>query len=234
MFNTARFNLQRFNLQSDTETDIEIRCVLDEIMHCFIGYGENARIFETLTEQINGKAWVDPGEHLSGVGAGNIKYKIDAYVEFFAQADFAEDILSDLYASQDSYLIYELAEDVDNFSYIGCDSWHSVSGAEKFYNYFWLSANRYERGWVLCEIYSCDVTTARFTSKTVVLNVTIPPGGELIIDSDNFTVMLNGVNAIHTHMGDWVTLCRNTYDLVVSMGQYAPFKAEMIYEERYL
>lgn len=67
-----------------------------------------------------------------------------------------------------------------------------------------------------------------------VFQLTIPPGGELRIDSGLFTVLLNGENALHTQEGDWVELSRSLVRLTVECAQGGGLAGQIVYQERYL
>jgi len=72
--------------------------------------------------------------------------------------------------------------------------------------------------------------------RTIVfdVNVVIPPGAEIRIDSHFFTVFLGQQNIFHLHSGDWITLDRNTVELVVSAAQNMPLVGNILYNERFL
>ena len=67
-----------------------------------------------------------------------------------------------------------------------------------------------------------------------VFQVTIPPGGELRIDSGLYTVLLNGENALHAQEGDWVELSRSLVRLTVECAQGGGLAGQIVYQERYL
>lgn len=67
-----------------------------------------------------------------------------------------------------------------------------------------------------------------------VFQLTIPPGGELRIDSGLYTVLLNGENALHAQEGDWVELSRSLVRLTVECAQGGGLAGQIVYQERYL
>jgi len=75
---------------------------------------------------------------------------------------------------------------------------------------------------------SVDLTT----EESLTVNVTIPRGAELRIDSDNFIVTLDGVNILHLHTGDFINISRGSLELMVDSGN--PLSGELVYTERYL
>ena len=72
------------------------------------------------------------------------------------------------------------------------------------------------------------------TTERATLQLTIPPGGELRIDSDLFIVLLNGENALHTQSGDWINISRNLLRLIVESASGGLLQGQLIYTERYL
>lgn len=75
--------------------------------------------------------------------------------------------------------------------------------------------------------------TSQTTERTT-LELTIPPGGELLIDSDLFLVLLDGENALHTQSGDWICVSRELLRLVVESAAGGGLEGQLIYTERYL
>ena len=81
--------------------------------------------------------------------------------------------------------------------------------------------------------------TALFTMipiRTVsqIFNIEIPPGGRLVIDSDNYTVYLNNENAIHTYSGDWIKINRAFQSIEVDSGTSGDVDVSVLYRERFL
>ena len=68
------------------------------------------------------------------------------------------------------------------------------------------------------------------------IDVEIPPGGELRIDSNTgiFTVTLNGENIIYLHRGDWMFITRYTAQIIISSLNSAPLEGEVIYHDQWI
>ena len=75
--------------------------------------------------------------------------------------------------------------------------------------------------------------TSQTTERTTI-QLTIPPGGELRIDSELFLVLLNGENAIHTQSGDWINVSRELLRLIIESASGGQLRGQLIYTERYL
>ena len=72
------------------------------------------------------------------------------------------------------------------------------------------------------------------TSKQISIGVTIPPGGTLVIDCENYTVYLDGVNVYKFYEGDWLQLSRDTISVSVDSGTGGALSGTLSYVERYL
>ena len=77
--------------------------------------------------------------------------------------------------------------------------------------------------------------TAEALEEIVVnLAVTLRPGDILVIDSDNFRVLLNGENAIKYHSGDWIDeLNRLSKSITVAGGGNA-LETSIYFQELWL
>lgn len=72
------------------------------------------------------------------------------------------------------------------------------------------------------------------TTETATVQITIPPGGELRIDSELFLVLLNGENVLYAQSGDWINVSRNLLRLIVESAKGGKLTGQLIYTERYL
>ena len=72
------------------------------------------------------------------------------------------------------------------------------------------------------------------TTETARVRLTIPPGGELRLDSEFFTALLDGENVLYAQEGGWITLSGQLRRLVVESASGGPLEGQLIYTERYL
>lgn len=72
------------------------------------------------------------------------------------------------------------------------------------------------------------------TTERTTIDLTIPPGGELRIDSELFTVLLDGENALYTQSGDWINVSRELLRLIIESASGGQLRGQLIYTERYL
>lgn len=68
------------------------------------------------------------------------------------------------------------------------------------------------------------------------LNLTLMPGERLIVDASNYNVLLDGVNMIHTQVGDWLDeITRETNDITITAAEGgAGLSAMILFTERFL
>ena len=65
------------------------------------------------------------------------------------------------------------------------------------------------------------------------LDVTIPPGGEIRINSEAFTALLGTQGVLHLYQGDWIMLHRNTTQIRIETGSGGRLEGEILYHERF-
>lgn len=77
-------------------------------------------------------------------------------------------------------------------------------------------------------IYSVEI-------KNIEISVTIPINSKLVIDSDNYLVLLDGENIIEKHFGAWLDdLNRSVMSIKISGAELTSILSTILYTERYL
>ena len=77
-----------------------------------------------------------------------------------------------------------------------------------------------------------DILSTETIAFTV--DITMPPGSRLIIDTENYTVSLNNENIIHRFYGDWPQLSRELLELNIDSGTGTGLKGSLAYVERWI
>lgn len=72
------------------------------------------------------------------------------------------------------------------------------------------------------------------TAEVVLMQVTIPPGGELRLDSDGFPRHAGRENVLYAQSGDWINVSRELLRLIVESATGGDLEGQIIYTERYL
>ena len=86
----------------------------------------------------------------------------------------------------------------------------------------------------LTEIVFATVAAVTIEENILTISVSVPPGGELRIDSDRFTVTLNGENILHLQSGYWPKLSRDLVQMTIDSGSGGVLSGEIVYAERWL
>lgn len=86
----------------------------------------------------------------------------------------------------------------------------------------------------LTAILSNSAAVIDITEEMTTIAVSLAPGDELRIDSENFTVTLNGVNILHLQEGDWIRLGRGLLAIGVDSGTAGALSGSLVCEERWL
>lgn len=73
-----------------------------------------------------------------------------------------------------------------------------------------------------------------YDTEHTAINITIPPGSVLEIDSENYTVYLNNENVFDSYTGSWVIFDRDTIELTLGVGNGRVISGDILYRERYL
>ena len=87
---------------------------------------------------------------------------------------------------------------------------------------------------VAADILTAIMDATSQTAEVVLMQVTIPPGGELRLDSDVFLAMLDGENVLYAQSGDWINVSRELLRLIVESATGGALEGQIIYTERYL
>lgn len=92
---------------------------------------------------------------------------------------------------------------------------------------------------IYTSLVAADVLTAMMdatsqTAEVALVQATIPPGGELRLDSDVFLAMLDGENVLYAQSGDWINVSRELLRLIVESATGGALEGQLIYTERFL
>ena len=77
-----------------------------------------------------------------------------------------------------------------------------------------------------------DTGLLRYEEATV--HISIPPGGELRIDSDNFTTLLGEENVLWAYEGDWLQLHRDTTQVRIFADMGGELEGQILFAEHFV
>ncbi len=233
MFNSGKFNLKRFNLPGRSD-DIIIRETMTATVGSLVDVGQNVHLQFKSAETVNGAASMgcivaEQAEAEATFGAkcaavanyytsealtATFGESVSLFLKCYISGKFAGTFGAILDIGEDIYLNTKLSDGVQFSGVLG-----ALFAADPIDAY---------------EIVNCLVSTAVFDTLYVTLDVTIPPGGKLILDSENFLALLNDENVLDKHSGDWVELSRSVEQIIIDGGGTSALNATMLYTERYL
>ena len=67
----------------------------------------------------------------------------------------------------------------------------------------------------------------------IAIEVTIPPGEEIRLDSNGFTAFMGQYNILHLYKGEWIFLTRDTSKITIS-ATGGNVEGELVFNERFL
>lgn len=231
----GQFSLNKFSL-GKAISDIPIRVFFTDSIKGAFGFGENIEVTTHLSEMINSSLIVtlSTGAELNGSvflwakSAGDVVVVIENSLHEMMNAQsaivvnmqpltvFNEALKGKAYLSQDFQVTKTSLADAVRFK-----------GA--VVKDFLVKA---DYAVILGNIIDVDILEQIICQ----LNVTIPAGGVLEIDSDIFTAYLNNQNVLHLHNGDWIFLDRDLVSLQFNDvgGNAKTMDITVFYNERYL
>ncbi len=167
---------------------------------------------ETVAEAVtNGLLYINPKPNFTET----ITEEVELGAKIGIPVNFVEIVNKNVILGADIAISAELEEAVNQSIILGADISMAVEGFE---------------------LVSADATSEATETKVCILDITLRPGERLIIDANNYNVLLNGNNAIWVQSGDWIDeLIRNTSEIRIDAAAGAGnISASILYTERYL
>lgn len=234
MFNRARFNLARFNVPTDPGETIFIRELLIETVDNFITNGENVHFSANMGMSALSSLY----------GAAATKHSASLLVEMLSQSELSalvysvhtleETFNAAALISENIHIVDALDTEFFTAPQIGKNTPVVCSFAEALSQYAFPSKNYLQPTVYWLTILDGHVTTTIFDTLYIAFSAAVPPGSTLVLDSDNYVVLLDGENATAYHTGEWLRLTRDIQDLLIDCPTEHALEAEILYIERYL
>ena len=229
----GRFSFTRFSLRDAADVDFKISAFFVENAFGMVSFGSNVQLVENYRERMEATLTGTRGYRLSESYFEEAKSYASLNANYYIMRAFEEFIGADVNVSSDLSLSYMFLENVNAVVYIFKNFITDQSYEESARSEGLMGANFFlydnYRESAIAIVYAAIIE-----EDMVLINVSIPPGSELRIDSENYTVTLDGRNIIHLHSGDWIMLDRNTVELIISNGDLGRVSGYALYTERYL
>lgn len=234
MFNKAVYNRQSYNRALLSGEDVEIKLRAAERLIGWMNVGATYYVEERYNEQLKGNATGAAGMIVKPVYKEKLGGNLFVIAGVKAGEAFGEELKGSLHAGADIYLVpTDAAEKLAGKAFLSANIYLTLEMVEQLGGLVHLGADVYiTKG--LYEVLNGYANARDITEKTIEVDGEIPPGSVLVIDSENYNMLLDNVNIIDRHKGDWIDVGRETISLTLSEVGATDFNWEVFYIARYL
>ena len=231
MYDGTRYSLARYSLGQEAKTiSVELRAY--ETMGAVAG--------GAVPVDFRGR-WI---EAMQGSARGTISVAVPfaAYEQLGARARMSADVViravlsdavrTEIHGSKDVPAVLSAQDGLEASVWAAKQVAARMALSDSLGGGAWGSKDIYAR-LSASEALTALLSATSQTTERAMFQLTIPPGGELRIDSELFTVLLDGENALHTQSGDWIDVSRDLLRLTVESAS-GRLEGQLIYTERYL
>lgn len=235
MYNRGSYNKQRYNLLHGQENEVNIRESMVETMDSLVSHGEDIHDISYGIEQFSGNCFATAAVIVIAPLSEDMRSLATGYPKYSLSLACAENVQASIFAGEDCFEVKALTEKTGCFFFLSLDLYFSLDMRSDLESECIPSKDYHDVPAVLAELLYSSVGSRIFDYKYITLDVVIPPGGILIIDSDNYNVLLNSENVIDKQSGSWLDeLSRNTFDVTIASGITGDLEGSLLYTERYL
>lgn len=233
-FNQTIFNRGVFNLSESANAqwlDVEAY----ETVDAFAGVSKNVFLLcipnEKVVISIHGTAFKGFDVQAHEVTGYNVALEGTFWRDFH----FNETIAKEVHPSAEIRMPLEGREETSNTASISSEARLSAEGSEAIGEEI-VGSREYHTDLEGNELISQVTSAVSLEEKACLINVTLNPGEHLIVDANNYNVIIDGKNFIHMQEGDWLDeISRETYSITLTAAAgEAGLSAHILYTERYL
>lgn len=234
-YNQALYNRSTFN-RSGSSNATFLSLDIFENINVFAGVGTNFFPFIVANERV--RADVHGGRTIifSASAQEVIGYNLDLLGTFWLDVTSNERILLTAKPSQVYILSRSGSENISKNLKGAVIPWFKTYGLEEIK----ASIDPRAEYWIEpisgYELVDTTASAESVEESSCIIEVTLHPGDRLIVDSDSYTVLLNGMNVIDTHHGNWFDeLDRNTVSFTIRASEGTEnLIGRLLYTERFL
>ena len=232
MYN-GKYGKIRYGLKDGVTKIVKVQGSLSENIWNISGHGETILITGYCHERIT-----------TSIKAHNVLLLEDSLTEdiscnatigtcYSIKAELTESIECECDAKKIIYLVNDLHEEINDECYLGKNISLNLKAADSIDGQLFIG-KIIPLEILLAEQINADISANVLEKEIARIDVTIPPGGELRIDSSVFNATLNGENILHLYNGDWIMISRDTTTLTVQTASGGKVVGQLLYTERYL
>lgn len=228
-----RYSLARYSLPSKAEHEFYLAPYFVESMQGMIGIGTDVGIEGRFAEALKGKTVATPTAPIVVSFAERAKSAVQMKADYPFTSLFQGSVLNMTWIVKNTAIATEFTDTVEAQPFIGKNLF-MVSALDDGVLCYVFGSKNILLLLLAGEIISSRVGVATITEERAYLNVTIPPGGQLVMDSELYLITLNGKNVMHLHSGDWISLDRDILSITVDSTTGGKLTGKLLYSERYL
>ena len=233
MFGYSRFNLSRFSAGSQASTIISVEMTLLDELKQVSGAAipvETTAFFNDVVRGTQRGAIAVRSEFESGaLLQANCSMNANINISFLSE----NTVIGDVDGSQNKNLMTTFAE------YLRCNVHGSkvIPYALQLNDVLYANVDGFKNIQALhtlSDVFTSILEATTQRTEIVRIDVELPPGGEIRIDSETYRVLLNGENILHMQSGDWLRLSRELLYMDIESATGGSLDGTIIYTERYL
>lgn len=232
MFDNSRYSLTRYSLSAEKRV-VEVAESFTENMVAVAGAAIPVDTWEKFYAAIEATTRGTISVPSTITASEGLSATIKAVANMVTAAGMMETLAAAARALKNipDVLVGELA--ITAKSYVSKDTPTSASGAGALDAYAFASKDKLFET-IVSEAMGASAAATSQTTETARVEITIPPGGELRIDSEYFTVTLDGENVLHAQSGDWINLSPELLRLIIESAIGGNLTGDIIFTERFL
>jgi len=237
--NTGRVNTGRINRAWIESEEIYITATLSASLNSFITRGTDVYEQQHLGATLGAAAQGARGFLASMQGTATIDSQAELTAHRFVSEEMGASLSQQVLGSLNVHLTGDLSADMAMSSLLGKDMFITETMQAAISALVRPGKNIHSGLLQMNAILDALASTILFAFMDLQIDVDIPPGATLVIDSAGYAVLLDGENVIWAHSGDWPSFSRATYDVAFSMLDGSPIgdgalDKRVLYTERYL
>lgn len=233
MISSTRFSLARFSANPDVNLIIVEVSLTDDLVSV-AGVAVPVSITSFMTEVLSrGQARGTIAKAATFEAAVSMIGKVNGNANILVQSVCNSNLLTDVFGCRNEVLNLFVSGDVNQSTWGSKTMPFHVQPSEVLAGGAFASKNII-RGHVLDETLNMLSEAGLQGTDEVSITVSIPPGGELRIDSETFRVLLDGENVLHEQHGSWIKLSREVLYVDIEAATGGDLTGGLLYQERWL
>ncbi len=232
MYN-GKYGKLRFGLKDGATKVVKINAELNENLWNISGFGETISFSTECLERVFTSFSLHGATLIEAELFGELQATANISTCYSVKAELKEDLTSKANADKIIYLIDDLHEEINVDCYLGKNIEMALNLEDDLNGNLFIGKNVFY-DFLVAEQLNAEIAANVLEKQMARIEVTIPPNGELRIDSNVFNATMNGENILHLYNGDWIMISRDTTTLTVQTASGGTLVGQLLYTERYL